>query len=101
MTATAIVEFAGIETVWKVVADQCEEQRIETAARRESWVEISSGLAAGDIILADGRMGRRGPVRPVRRVLPTAGPDPLAAAELAPDSESDSEPIATSDSGGP
>jgi len=73
----AVVEFAGMEKVWKVVDGSCVEQRIETAARRDGWVEIRSGLSAGDVILTDGSAGRPGPAPPT--AASRAAPEPAGA----------------------
>jgi membrane fusion protein (multidrug efflux system) len=62
--ATAIVEFAGTEKVWKVTEGLCREQPVQTGERREGWVEIVAGLSAGDVILVEGRLGREARVRP-------------------------------------
>ncbi len=48
---TGIREFAGVERVWKIVANQPQEQIVETGERRAELVEITAGLATGDTIL--------------------------------------------------
>ena len=54
----SIVEFAGVEKVWKVVDGMAKEQVVQTGQRREGGVQITEGLAAGDTILRNGRQGR-------------------------------------------
>jgi RND family efflux transporter MFP subunit len=56
--ASAVTEFAGAEKVWKVVDGVAKEQIVETARRTEEFIEISGGLAIGDVILADGAAGK-------------------------------------------
>lgn len=55
---SAIVEFAGAEKVWKVMAGKSVEQLVSTGQRREGMVEITQGLSSGDQILKEGRAGR-------------------------------------------
>jgi RND family efflux transporter MFP subunit len=60
--AAALTEFAGVEKVWVVRDGTAREQRVRTGRRERGRVEILDGLAAGDVILADARQGRAGPV---------------------------------------
>jgi len=55
---SALVEFAGAEKVWKVVAGKCSEQVVLAGERRDSGIEILEGLNPGDVIVADGSQGR-------------------------------------------
>jgi RND family efflux transporter MFP subunit len=53
----AVVTFAGIEKVFTVSAGQAAERRIVTGDRGPGWVEIASGLAAGEtVVLAPGSL---------------------------------------------
>jgi hypothetical protein len=56
--STAIVQFAGVEKVWKVVEGVSSEQPVQTGRRSQDRVEITRGLAAGDVILLQGSQGR-------------------------------------------
>jgi RND family efflux transporter MFP subunit len=55
---SAIVEFAGVEKVWKVVDGVAQEQAVLTARRSEEAVEITQGVAPGDLVLVDAGQGR-------------------------------------------
>jgi HlyD family secretion protein len=55
---SAIMEFAGAEKVWKLVNGVAKETVVRTARHGERGVEIVSGLAAGDLILAKATEGR-------------------------------------------
>jgi RND family efflux transporter MFP subunit len=63
--ASAVIEFAGSEKVWKVVDGVAREQVIETARRTRESIEIAGGLAPGDVILADGDAGRVARIEPI------------------------------------
>jgi len=65
--ASALVEFAGAEKVWKVVDGESREQQVLAGERRESGVEILQGLKDGDVILRDGISGMTAKVKPVGR----------------------------------
>ncbi len=56
--ASAIVEFAGVEKVWRVVDGTAREQVVVTGARRGELIEIRHGLTVGDRILRQGHEGR-------------------------------------------
>lgn len=56
--ASAVVEFAGAEKVWKVIGGQAQEQPVRIGRRTDEGYEIREGLAAGDIILVQGKEGR-------------------------------------------
>jgi RND family efflux transporter MFP subunit len=94
---SALVEFAGVEKVWKVVDGAAREQTVLTGRRRDGGIEIISGLAAGDVILKDASKGRQARVEIVRTApaeggaahAVAAGPDPPAAADNEPDKEAD------------
>jgi len=63
--ASSIVEFAGVEKVWRVSAGSAAEVEVRTGRRERGLVEIVSGLNAGDVILQRGSEGRVGPVSAV------------------------------------
>ncbi|MDA0833474.1 MAG: efflux RND transporter periplasmic adaptor subunit [Planctomycetota bacterium] len=62
--ASAIVEFAGAEKVWKVIEGKATEHEVLTGARRDNTIEILKGLAVGDVILVDGMKGREALIDP-------------------------------------
>lgn len=63
---SALSEFAGVEKVWVVRDGQAVEQRVRTGRRDFQRVEVTEGLKAGDVVLADARLGRPGPVKLAR-----------------------------------
>jgi RND family efflux transporter MFP subunit len=65
---SAIVEFAGVEKIWKLVDGVVQEQPVRTARRGDKTVEIVGGLVAGDTILTDASQGQ------VARIDPVASP---------------------------
>jgi RND family efflux transporter MFP subunit len=65
---SALIEFAGTEKVWKVVNGESHESIVRTARRTEQVVEVITGLAAGDEVLAKAVEGK------VARVIPTYQP---------------------------
>lgn len=58
----AVAEFAGVEKVWVIKDGQAREVRIRTGRRESTLVEIVEGLSAGDLVAADARTARSGPV---------------------------------------
>jgi membrane fusion protein (multidrug efflux system) len=56
--ASAIMEFAGAEKVWKLVNGVAKETVVRTARHGERGVEIIAGLVPGDLILAKATEGR-------------------------------------------
>lgn len=56
--SAAIMEFAGAEKVWKLINGIAKETIVRTARHGERGVEIISGLAPGDLILANATEGR-------------------------------------------
>lgn len=83
---SAVVRFAGAEKVWKVVAGQTQEQLIQTGRQDAQWLEVVSGLSAGDQVLVDGSQGR------LARVEPLAGPSGAAPLTGRPPSETEAGP---------
>ena len=63
--ASAVVEFAGAEKVWKVVDGRAAEQEVLTGGRRGEGIEIIEGLVTGDLILQDAAGGRIAKVQPM------------------------------------
>lgn len=58
---SAVIEFAGVEKVWKVVEGSALEQVVLTGERRAGQIEILDGVSAGEVLLvhaASGRMAR-------------------------------------------
>jgi RND family efflux transporter MFP subunit len=55
---SALVEFAGVEKVWKISGGRLNEQSVRTGRRSEQYVEILQGLKPGDQVLVEGRTGR-------------------------------------------
>jgi hypothetical protein len=62
---SAIVEFAGVEKVWKLIDGVAQEQPVRTARRGEKTVQIVGGLAAGDTILVDASQGQVARIDPI------------------------------------
>jgi len=60
--AGAVNEFAGVEKVWLVRDGKAAEEIVLTGRRTESRVEILRGLKEGDVVAADARQGKAGPV---------------------------------------
>ncbi len=63
--ASAIVEFAGTQKVWKVVDGMAGEQEVLVGGRRGGQLEILEGLSVDDVILLDGSKGRVAKVIPL------------------------------------
>ncbi len=78
--ATAVIEFAGAEKVWKVVDGRTVEQIVLTARRSEKGVEIIDGLKPGDIVLKKGGEGRTARIEPIY-----AAPPPVPVSVPAPE----------------
>lgn len=84
--ASALLEFAGAEKVWKVVNGETREQQVLAGERRDNLVEIKEGLAVGDVILQEVSQGIRARVIPIN-VLPD--PDPRFSESPLPKSDPD------------
>jgi RND family efflux transporter MFP subunit len=69
----ALVTFAGLEKVVLVKAGKAVEKTVVTGRRGEGWIEIVSGISAGDVVALDPAGLRTG--QPVQAVetLPTGG----------------------------
>lgn len=83
--ASAVIEFAGAEKVWKVVAGTAQEQVVQTARRGPSGIEITKGLAAGDVILKNGGAGKTAKIEPI---FAAESPPALPVATQPPDAAS-------------
>jgi RND family efflux transporter MFP subunit len=62
---SAVIEFAGVEKVWKVVDGSALEQVVLTGERRDGQVEILDGVSAGDVLLVHAAQGRVARVEPI------------------------------------
>ncbi len=57
---SALVRFAGVDKVWKIVEGQLKEQVVGLGRQKAEWIEIRSGLSAGDQLLLEGKNGKIG-----------------------------------------
>lgn len=57
---SAIVRFAGVDKVWKIVDGQLKEQVVSVGREQDDLVEIRTGVLNGDQLLLDGRSGKIG-----------------------------------------
>jgi membrane fusion protein, multidrug efflux system len=71
---SSVVEFAGTEKVWKVVEGVAREQVVETSHRSAEGIEITSGLAEGDVILRDASRGRVARIQPTTSTAESSSP---------------------------
>jgi RND family efflux transporter MFP subunit len=60
---SAVVEFAGVEKVWRVVDGVAQEAVIRTGDKRGGQVLVSSGVEPGDVIVTQGAQGRAGKIQ--------------------------------------
>ncbi len=58
--ASALVRFAGVDKVWKIVEGKLKEQVVGLGRQKAEWIEIRSGLSAGDQLLLEGKNGKIG-----------------------------------------
>jgi RND family efflux transporter MFP subunit len=49
----AVVTFAGLEKVWLVQDGKALEQPVVTGERTKEWIEISDGVAVGDVVILE------------------------------------------------
>lgn len=68
----ALIPQPATPLVFKVVAGKAEMVPVQTGQRRKGWVEITSGLIAGDVVVTGGHQ-KIGPGSPVHAI--TADPD--------------------------
>ena len=57
---SALVRFAGVDKVWKIVNGKLIEQYVSLGRQEEDWIEIQSGVNEGDRLLLNGKDGRQG-----------------------------------------
>ncbi|MDX1930014.1 MAG: efflux RND transporter periplasmic adaptor subunit [Pirellulaceae bacterium] len=57
---SAMVRFAGVQKVWKVVDGKVKEVVVEVGEEKDNLIEIRTGLQVGDMVLIDGRNGSVG-----------------------------------------
>lgn len=62
---SAVIEFAGVEKVWKVIDGRAQEQVVTTGERRGEQIEISAGVTTGDVLLVRAAEGRVARVEPI------------------------------------
>jgi len=62
---SAVIEFAGVEKVWKVVDGSATEQVVATGERRDGQIEILDGVTAGETVLVRAAEGRVARVEPI------------------------------------
>lgn len=64
--ASAVVEFAGAEKVWKLTKERtAAEQAVQIGSRRGDSIEIIQGLSPGDVILQSGQEGKVAIIKPL------------------------------------
>ena len=76
---TAIREFAGSESVWKIVNGVAREVTIQTGQRRLEGIEIVEGVASGDQVLRDAESGRVARIEAIPKPAQASTSDPSAA----------------------
>jgi len=64
----AVIEFAGVERVWKIVDGEAREVLIRTGQKRAGQTEVLSGLAVGDEIVVKSKALKAGKVEVVSRM---------------------------------
>ena len=57
---SALVRFAGVDKVWKIVNGKLVEQYVSLGRQEDEWIEIQSGVNEGDQLLLNGKDGRQG-----------------------------------------
>jgi RND family efflux transporter MFP subunit len=57
---SALVRFAGVDKVWKIVNGKLIEQYVTLGRQEDDWIEIQSGVNEGDQLLLNGKDGRQG-----------------------------------------
>lgn len=75
--AHSVVAFGGVEKVWIVKDNHCSPRPVRTGRRSAEYVEIIDGLEAGELVVAEGPLGREGVVRAERQT-PAARQDQAA-----------------------
>ena len=57
---SALVRFAGVDKVWKIVDGKLKEQVVGLGRQKAGWIEVQTGLAIGDRLLVEGKGGKIG-----------------------------------------
>jgi RND family efflux transporter MFP subunit len=57
---SALVRFAGVDKVWKIVDGKLKEQVVGLGRKTGDMIEIQSGVSSGDQLLLEGRDGKVG-----------------------------------------
>ena len=55
---SALVRFAGVDKVWKIVDGKLKEQVVGLGRQKSEWIEIRTGLSSGDQLLLEGKDGK-------------------------------------------
>ena len=55
---SALVRFAGVDKVWKIVDGKLKEQVVGLGRQKAEWIEIRTGLSSGDQLLLEGKDGK-------------------------------------------
>jgi multidrug efflux pump subunit AcrA (membrane-fusion protein) len=88
---SALMEFAGSQKVWKLIDGVAKEQIVQTARQGPTGVEITRGLAAGDLVLVDALKGRVARIDPIfDHDISPKDATPVEFVELSADEELDS-----------
>lgn len=90
---SALIEFAGAEKVWKIVAGESQEQEVLTGERREEGIEILQGLEPGDQILVDAALGKPAKIQAIRSEGPPETETTESSGGLAADGETSPEQV--------
>ena len=55
---SALVRFAGVDKVWKIIDGKLKEQVVSLGRKNGDMIEIQSGITSGDQLLLDGKDGK-------------------------------------------
>lgn len=61
---SALVRFAGVDKVWKIVDGKTKEQPVTLGRQQDDLIEIRSGVKVGDQLLVMGKDGKAGKFEP-------------------------------------
>ncbi len=93
--ASALVRFAGVQKVWKVVDGKVKEVVIEIGDEANDKIKLRSGLSEGDTVLLDGSSGGVGKYKPTE----TPTEESIAAPKAKPAMQSVNSTAPANDSG--
>ena len=62
--SSALIRFAGVEKVWKIVDGKLKEQVVVLGRQKADMIEVRSGLSSGDRLLLEGNVGKIGRFEP-------------------------------------